>query len=205
MLAKGSSPWIIITIGFTICLMIIYNITHSKYIGAGVFICLISLLFFLVFFRDPERHPPKGEEYMISPADGKIVDIRNRKICIFMNFQNVHVNRCPLNGKVVELKYKKGGFIPAYHKDSYRNERQHIYIETEHGKIEVTQIAGTVIRRIVPYVKVGDNILKGQRLGMIRFGSRVDVTIPDSFTIECKIGDKVYAGKSQIAKLKSKE
>lgn len=202
MLAKGSIPWIIINIGLTFCLIALYYITNNKYIETGIIISLFVLIFLFVFFRDPERHPPIDENYMISPADGKVVDIRGRKICIFMNFQNVHVNRSPLNGKVVELKYKKGGYIPAFHKDSSRNERQHIYIETEHGKIEVIQIAGTITRRIVPYVKVGDTIQKGQRLGMIRFGSRVDVTIPDVFNIECKIGDKLYAGKSQIAKLK---
>ncbi|MEZ5334910.1 MAG: phosphatidylserine decarboxylase [Methanolobus sp.] len=86
---------------------------------------------------------------MLSPADGKIVDIRGRKICIFMNFQNVHVNRAPINGKVHTIEHKKGGYIPAFCKDSCRNERSHTLIETEHGIVEVIQIAGTVTRRIV--------------------------------------------------------
>ena len=122
-----------------------------------------------------------------------------------MNLQNVHVNRFPLDGKVISIEHKKGGYIPAFCKDSHRNERSHVLIDTEHGPVEVIQIAGAAARRIVSYVKEGDNLAKGQRFGMIRFGSRVDVTIPDNFEIACQKGSKLYAGKSIIAKIKSKD
>jgi phosphatidylserine decarboxylase len=137
---------------------------------------------------------------MTAPADGKIVDIRGRKICIFMNVHNVHVNRAPLTGKVIAIEHKKGGYRPAFSKDSERNERSHIFIDTEHGIVEVTQIAGTIARRIVSYVQVGDQMVRGQRFGMIRFGSRVDVTIPENFDILCTKGDKVTAGMTIIAR-----
>jgi phosphatidylserine decarboxylase len=205
MLAKGSIPWILITVGITVFFAIAACFTELPYTSTGLAIGLLSLMFFFVFFRDPERNSLEGEDCMLSPADGRIVDIRGRKLCIFMNFQNVHVNRAPLKGKVISTEYKKGGYIPAFCKDSHRNERHHIFIETEHGKIEVVQIAGTVTRRIVPYVKEGDVMEKGQRIGMIRFGSRVDVTIPDNFSIECQKGDKVYAGRTAIARLKIKD
>ncbi|OPY20142.1 MAG: phosphatidylserine decarboxylase [Methanomethylovorans sp. PtaU1.Bin073] len=205
MLAKGSIPWIFTTFTITICFAVVTYITESIYAKYGMIIGIIAILFFIVFFRDPERHYSEEGECMISPADGRIVDIRGRKLCIFMNFQNVHVNRAPLNGKVTAIEYRKGGYIPAFCKDSHRNERQHIFMDTEHGQVEVVQIAGTITRRIVPYVKEGDVMEKGQRIGMIRFGSRVDVTVPDNFLIECKKGDKVYAGRTAIARLKPKE
>ncbi|WP_370573112.1 phosphatidylserine decarboxylase [Methanomethylovorans sp.] len=205
MLAKGSIPWILTTFGITVCFALAACFTGLPYAKTGVAIGLLALVFFFVFFRDPERYSIEGEECMLSPADGRIVDIRNRKLCIFMNFQNVHVNRAPLKGKVTFMEYKKGGYIPAFCKDSHRNERHHIFIDTEHGKVEVVQIAGTITRRIVPYIKEGDMMEKGQRIGMIRFGSRVDVTVPDNFVIECNKGDKVYAGRTAIARLKQKE
>lgn len=205
MLAKGSIPWILTTFGVTVFFAIAAYLREFPYANAGLAIGLLALVFFFVFFRDPERDSPEGEDCMLSPADGRIVDIRGRKLCIFMNFQNVHVNRAPLKGRVVSTEYKKGGYIPAFCKDSHRNERHHIFIETEHGKIEVVQIAGAVTRRIVPYVKAGDVTEKGQRIGMIRFGSRVDVTIPENFSIECQKGDKVYAGRTPIARLKTED
>ncbi|MCC7575338.1 MAG: phosphatidylserine decarboxylase [Methanomethylovorans sp.] len=205
MLAKGSFPWILTTFGITFSFALVTYFTGHLYAKTGVTIGILVLVFLFIFFRDPERCSADEENCMVSPADGRIVDIRGRKLCIFMNFQNVHVNRAPLQGKVTSIEYKKGGYIPAFCKDSHRNERQHIFIDTEHGEIEVVQIAGTITRRIVPYIKEGDFMEKGQRIGMIRFGSRVDVTVPDSFVIECNKGDKVYAGKTAIARLKQKE
>lgn len=205
MLAKGSFPWILTTFGITFSFALVTYFTAHLYAKTGVTIGILVLVFLFIFFRDPERCSTDEENCMVSPADGRIVDIRGRKLCIFMNFQNVHVNRAPLQGKVTSIQYKKGGYIPAFCKDSHRNERQHIFIDTEHGEIEVVQIAGTITRRIVPYIKEGDFMEKGQRIGMIRFGSRVDVTVPDSFVIECNKGDKVYAGKTAIARLKQKE
>jgi phosphatidylserine decarboxylase len=139
---------------------------------------------------------------MISPADGTVIDIRDRKICIFMFFQNVHVNRAPISGKIKEITYKKGGYLPAYRKDSDRNERNEFIIHSKYGDVSVIQIAGAIARRIVSYSRVNDVIEQGQRIGMIRFGSRVDVTIPEDFDIIVGKGERVLAGKTVIAKIK---
>ncbi len=139
---------------------------------------------------------------MISPADGTVIDIRDRKICIFMFLQNVHVNRAPISGKIREITYKKGGYLPAFCKDSERNERNEFIIHSKYGDVSVTQIAGTIARRIVSYSRVNDFIEQGQRIGMIRFGSRVDVTIPHDFEIVVREGERVLAGKTVIAIVK---
>lgn len=201
MLAKGSFPWIFTSITVSIASTLAYVMHKIPYTREITFFSICVTIFFLFFFRDPEREIREHEEHMLSPADGRIVDIRNRKICIFMNFQNVHVNRAPINGKVHTIEHKKGGYIPAFCKDSHRNERSHTLIETEHGIVEVIQIAGTVTRRIVSYVQEGDYMKQGQRFGMIRFGSRVDVTIPDNFEIVIKKSDRVLAGETVIARM----
>lgn len=202
MLAKGSFPWILTSITVSVTSLLAYLLLGVPYTGYAALAAFCVTVFFLFFFRDPERDIIEHDSYMLSPADGRIVDIRNRKICIFMNFQNVHVNRAPINGKVHTIEHKKGGYIPAFCKDSHRNERSHTLIETEYGIVEVIQIAGTVTRRIVSYVKEGDYMKQGQRFGMIRFGSRVDVTVPDNFDIIIKKGDRVFAGETVIARIK---
>ncbi|HNW37774.1 MAG TPA: phosphatidylserine decarboxylase, partial [Methanosarcina vacuolata] len=128
---------------------------------------------------------------------------RGRKICIFMFLQNVHVNRAPISGTIREITYKKGGYLPAYWKDSERNERNEFIIHSKYGDVSVTQIAGTIARRIVSYSQVNDMIEQGQRIGMIRFGSRVDVTIPHDFEITVRKGERVLAGKTIIATIKN--
>jgi phosphatidylserine decarboxylase len=205
MLAKGSAPWLLTTTSVSIAASASYVAFRLPYTNIIAMIAIATTVFFIFFFRDPEREITLCDRSMVAPADGKVVDIRGRKICIFMNFQNVHVNRFPLGGTVISIIHKKGGYMPAFCKDSHRNERSHLLIDTEHGPVEVIQIAGAAARRIVSYVKEGDILSKGQRFGMIRFGSRVDVTIPDNFEIACEKGSKLYAGKTVIAKIKSKD
>ncbi len=199
MLAKGSIPWIVAVLMFTTISGVSAYLTKNPYMQFTTYVGVMSVVFLLRFFRDPERNIKICKKCMVAPADGKVIDIRGRTVCIFMNFQNVHVNRIPLAGTIRNVEHKKGGYIPAFCKDSDRNERNKIIIDTEHGEVNVTQIAGTITRRIITYVKEGDRIQQGQRLGMIRFGSRVDVTIPEVFEIICKKGDKVYAGETVIA------
>ncbi|AKB20179.1 Phosphatidylserine decarboxylase [Methanosarcina sp. WWM596] len=164
----------------------------------------MALTFFMVvFFRDPERKVEISDTYMISPADGTVIDIRDRKICIFMFLQNVHVNRAPISGRIKEITYKKGGYLPAFCKDSERNERNEFIIHSKYGDVEVTQIAGIIARRIVTYSSVNEVVEQGQRIGMIRFGSRVDVTIPHDFDITVRKGERVLAGKTVIATIKN--
>ncbi|AEH61517.1 phosphatidylserine decarboxylase related protein [Methanosalsum zhilinae DSM 4017] len=201
MVARGSFSWIAAAVTITAAVAIIAYTTQmsaAKYATAS---SLSATAFFLWFFRDPKRRTRICNNCLIAPADGRIIDIRNRKICIFMNIHNVHVNRVPISGRVVNIEYKKGGYLPAFCKDSERNERCEITLETPHGEITVTQIAGTLVRRIVSYVQIDDKVIQGQKIGMIKFGSRVDVTVPESLTITCKKGDRVIAGETVIAKM----
>jgi len=207
MLAKGSLSWIGTTMLFTAVTGYI-SINSSGFVNVLIsglsIIGLLLTLFLLVFFRDPERRPAGDEDDAVSPADGRIISINDRTIGIFMNIHNVHVNRAPLSGTVMEIDYKPGGYIPASNKDSDVNERNHVKIKTDNGNIELTQIAGVLIRRIVSYISEGSKIRRGERIGMIRFGSRVDVMIPEVYTYTVNVGDKVKAGESIIARKKEK-
>ncbi len=169
-----------------------------------IFFALLALssLFFLFFFRDPERNIP--QEGIVSPADGIVKEIKKDgrivRIAIFMNIHNVHVNRAPISGRVTDIRHVPGSYVPAFRKESERNERTYLTMETAMGRVETVQIAGAVVRRIVTYVQEGDTVKKGQRIGMIRFGSRVDVIMPsDRVKVICEIGDRVKAGESVIA------
>ena len=165
-------------------------------------------LFSLGFFRDPERATPTGENLIISPADGKVVAIcpendefvgKATRVSIFMSIFNVHVNRIPLSGTVRSIDYSKGRFLPAMKPEtSFENERNTIGLESEKMKLKFTQIAGIMARRIVSYLKVNDQVKTGQRFGLIMFGSRVDLLVPETVNLKVKIGDKVIAGHSVI-------
>lgn len=207
MLAKGSLSWIGASMMFT-AVTGYFSINSSGFIKvliSGLLIIgLLLTLFLLVFFRDPERKPAGDEDDAVSPADGRVISKNDRTIGIFMNVYNVHVNRAPLSGTVVEIDYKPGGYIPASNKDSDVNERNHVKIKTDYGNIELTQIAGILIRRIVSYISQGDLVKRGERIGMIRFGSRVDVIIPEVYAYTVNVGDKVKAGESIIARKKEK-
>lgn len=203
MLAKGSEPWLFTAALVTALFAILSRAMNSSHLNHVAYIAMALTLFMVLFFRDPERKVEISDTYMISPADGTVIDIRGRKVCIFMFLQNVHVNRAPISGKIREITYKKGGYLPAYWKDSERNERNEFIIHSKYGDVSVTQIAGTIARRIVSYSQVNDKIEQGQRIGMIRFGSRVDVTIPHDFEITVRKGERVLAGKTIIATIKN--
>jgi phosphatidylserine decarboxylase len=176
---------------------------------------LFLITFFIVwFFRNPERTPPPGENLVISPADGKVIkieDIRDhelvegsfRKISIFMNVFSVHVNRIPYDGRIEIIRYDKGKFLTAHlDKASSDNERNGLLIRMADGRaIGAIQIAGLVARRIVCWVSEGMTVKKGERFGMIRFGSRVDVLLPAGSTVLVNLGDKVRAGETPIGGL----
>ncbi len=190
-LAKGSESWLFGSFIFTIIMGI-----FTPFIVIGI----AAVLFLLIFFRDPERNPESTIcSDMVSPADGRILRIKHNKLSIFMNVHNVHVNRAPLEGEIRDIEYKKGGKLPAFSKNSDRNERNNITITTDVGDVTVTQISGTLIRRIVCYIKKSEKIQRGQRIGMIRFGSRVDVTLPNGYAFIVTKGQKVKAGETVIA------
>ncbi len=173
----------------------------------------ISLTLFVVwFFRDPERDIPKSDSAIVSPADGKVIIVeevdeerflkgRAMKISIFMNVFNVHVNRTPATGRIIDIFYNPGKFFNAsFDKASLLNEQNALLIEAENGKRYVAnQIAGLIARRIVCRVKPGDSLTRGARFGLIRFGSRLDVFLPLDVTVKVKVGEKVSAGSSILA------
>ena len=200
MLAKGSEPWLFTAALVTIVFAVLSRAMNSSHLTHAAYIAMALTFFMVLFFRDPERKVEVSDTYMVSPADGTVIDIRGRKVCIFMFLQNVHVNRAPISGKIREITYRKGGYLPAFCKDSERNE---FIIHSKYGDVSVTQIAGTIARRIVSYPRVNDIIEQGQRIGMIRFGSRVDVTIPHDFEIIVRKGERVLAGKTIIATIKN--
>jgi phosphatidylserine decarboxylase len=192
-LAKGAEYWILGSFVLAVCIAF-----FTPYMFVGILIIMGLLL----FFRDPERFPASNNSTdVVSPADGRILKIQDNQLSIFMNLHNVHVNRSPIDGEIVDIQYHKGGKFPAFSKDSDRNERNIVTIRTRIGNVIVTQISGAVIRRIVCYVKSKDKIARGQRIGMIRFGSRVDVSLPCNYSFVVAPGQKVKAGETTIAKL----
>lgn len=167
----------------------------------------ILLLFMLNFFRDPERVFPDEPGVFVAPADGKVIRAEKTpdgglRVDIFMNVFDVHVNRAPMAGRITHMEYTPGKFINAsYEQASTHNERNRFEMETDSGmKIAFTQIAGLVARRIVSYVSVGDHVAGGQRIGMIRFGSRVDCEIPAGYELCVRSGEKTVAGKTILAR-----
>lgn len=167
-------------------------------------------LFLLFFFRDPRREAAAAPGLVVSPADGRVVAVaevdephfirgRARQVSIFMSPLNVHVNRIPAPGKVGYKKYYPGKFLPAYReKASTDNEQLHLGIVTEEGPVLVKQIAGLVARRIVCHPEVGDEVRTGQRMGLIKLGSRLDVLMPLWWTVSVKTGQTVRAGETTI-------
>jgi phosphatidylserine decarboxylase len=165
------------------------------------------------FFRDPERTTPAGENLVIAPADGKIIALRQAEekeflesgstmISIFMSPLNVHVNRNPISGTVKHLRYVEGEYFAAFEdKASERNEQMIIGIEHPKGKVLFKQIAGFIARRIVCTLKPGETVRVGERFGMIKFGSRVDVFVPAKAAVRAKVGDLTVAGETVLAEL----
>ena len=169
--------------------------------------------FMAFFFRDPERDAPALAGAILAPADGKVVDVRGqfrdsfvgaaRQVSIFLSPLDVHVNRAPLAGVVADVEYRRGAFRPAYEAQaSERNERTSVAIEGDGGRVVVRQIAGILARRIVCRARKGDRLQAGERFGMIKFGSRTDVVMPESADLRVKLGDRVRAGETVLAVLR---
>ncbi|NOQ47794.1 MAG: phosphatidylserine decarboxylase [Methanococcoides sp.] len=202
MLAKDSLSWVVTVVILTGIFLTAAVLTGIDLVWYLFYLFLFLTVFVIWFFRDPGRTTKICDHCMFSAADGRVIDVSGQRVCVFMNVHNVHVNRAPISGVVKSITHKKGGYLPAFYKDSERNERTVTVIRSSHGDVTVTQIAGVMVRRIVSYVNVGDELANGEKIGMIRFGSRVDVTIPEDFDITCKVGDRVYAGETVIAKEK---
>jgi phosphatidylserine decarboxylase len=164
--------------------------------------------FFLWFFRDPERAIPQEAGAVVSPGDGKVTDVSpvttgsetQTRISIFLSVFDVHVNRSPVTGIIRDVRYQRGQFLNAMNKVSAeQNEQNIVTLEADGQKIVFKQIAGLLARRIVFYTKVGDRLERGQRVGLIKFGSRVDLLVDASARITVKVGDRVKGGASVLA------
>ena len=165
------------------------------------------------FFRDPERAGDRGERFVVAPADGKVVLItdvdepsfiggRARRVSIFMNVFSVHVNRYPVSGIVRHVHYAKGKFRNAVTPESSaENEQMSVGIDAPNGRVLVRQIAGLIARRIITYSRDGEHVHQGERMGLIRFGSRVDVFVPPNATLRVALGQQTAAGATVIAEL----
>ena len=204
-IAREGWPFVGLTVGLALVA------TWLDWTVAAVLLWLVAV-FVVQFFRDPARTPPVGEGLITSPADGRIVVVGKAidpitgqdslKISVFMNVFNVHSNRAPIQGRVMDVHYFPGAFFnAAIDKASEQNERSAMVIEDPQGRrLTCIQIAGLVARRILSYVKPGDSLLRGARYGFIRFGSRVDVYCPPGTQALVSVGDKVYAHSTALAR-----
>jgi phosphatidylserine decarboxylase len=211
-IANGGFSWILASFALTFVFII------TSFFSTGffmIFLGVVSVFFFfiscllIVFFRDPERTIGHG---IVAVADGKIRETLQLhdpevgdclRISTFMNIQNVHVNRMPFDGIIEKVTHHKGGHVPAFKKESDSNERIIFLIKTDIGLMKIVQIAGTIARRIVPYVSEGDSVKKGGKLGLIRLGSRVDLYLPTKKVkaLMIQVHDKIKAGVDTIAEI----
>ncbi|RMF55484.1 MAG: phosphatidylserine decarboxylase family protein [Calditrichaeota bacterium] len=212
MIAKDGLGIVVITLVLFVISFFIWRWNqHPFFLGIMVLFGILSL-FNLYFFRDPDRVAPQNPLAVVSPADGKIVQITNieepeyfqkkvQRISIFLSVFNVHVNRSPITGKVDYFAYHTGRFLAAFkEKASLENEQTAIGMVDDMGhRVFFKQIAGIIARRIVCHVREGQRRVVGERIGMIRYGSRVDVFLPFEAKIMVKIGDKVKAGETILA------
>ena len=173
------------------------------------FIFLILLIFTFYFFRDPERVVPLGDDILVSPADGLITNISEHKegkksytkVSIFLSVFNVHIQRLPLSGQITKIDYIEGKFINAtLDKASEENERLRLTLKSGSNVIYITQIAGLIARRIICYLKTNERVNQGERYGIIKFGSRVDIEFPNSYNLMVSIGQQCIGGETIIAR-----
>ena len=200
MFARHSGRYLLSAIGLLVVLAGVWALQGGRWwIGLVAYAPL--LLFILWFFRDPER---TIGAHVTSPADGRVLSVKSddtgHELVIFMPPTGVHVNRAPIEGHVVRTQYRQGSHIPAFKKESERNERWDVEMRSPAGPVNIALIAGTVARRIHPYVVPGNDIKKGDRIGLIAFGSRCDLRLPPGpFRWRVAPGDKVFAGTTTVA------
>jgi phosphatidylserine decarboxylase len=201
LLARGTSPWLLVTWVAAILLGALALLRSPWWWVPFAPVAALALAM-LNFFRDPDRAIGAG---IVAPADGVVQSIDEwedgrTRVATFMSPLDVHVNRAPLDARVVSRTHVAGGFVPAFDKDADRNERVIWILDTAVGEVEVVQIAGTVARRIVPYVEAGARVRKGDRIGIIRLGSRVDVYLPAGVEPLVAAGDRTIAGVTTLAR-----
>jgi phosphatidylserine decarboxylase len=176
----------------------------------GTSIALLALAALVAyFFRDPERRAPADPSVVVSPADGRVMEVvaepldgqAGQRISIFLAVWNVHVNRAPMSGRLAKLEYRPGKFYAAMRaRASSENEQNVFYLDTGRGRIVFKQVAGWIARRVVSWKAPGDSLVLGERIGLIRFGSRMDVWLPEGVQVVVKPGEMVSAGESVVAR-----
>lgn len=198
---------------FVLFFLFVSAILYFFNVYTFAWIALLLTLFCMFFFRNPERQIPTGEGTVVSPADGRIMDIETIdeshylhqpaiRVRIFLSLFNVHINRMPIDGEIEWVQKVPGQFLPAYKTEAGTvNARNYVGLSTRWGKILVVQITGIVARRLVCWVKPGDHLLTGERFGLIRFGSCTELYLPLESTILVQAGEKVKGGGTIIAKL----
>lgn len=187
---------------------IVALVFHWNWLGGA---SILLGLFVLFFFRDPQRTPPADPDLIVSPADGRIMEIveeslkgkPGRRISVFLSIFDVHVNRSPLAGQITAIEYRKGKFYAAMRgRASAENEQNSFYVQSGRGEVVFKQIAGWIARRIVCWKSPGDSVSRGERIGMIRFGSRMDIWLPEGVEILAQPGQHVSGGSSVLARWK---
>ena len=206
MFARGAAPFLATVWVIAVCMGAVSLLlwpTPARFTGSGIVLLALVIAFIVTwFFRDPERFP-RGPG-AVSPADGTVKRVlregERQGISIFMNVYDVHVNRVPLAGTLARKEYRAGAHIPAFHKDSDRNERLRTFWRTRDGTMQMDQIAGTVARRTVAWTEPGERKERGERFGMILFSSRVDLLLPPGYEVCVRVGQHVKAGETVIAR-----
>jgi len=212
-LAREGFPFILCTMAAAIVLLLAAVYTGGTVLWV-VALCLVSVAAsVLAFFRDPERRGPRGPDLVLAPADGKVIDIRHLEessyikseslcVSIFMSLFDVHVNRYPVTGDVDHRSYDAGRFEPAWRRSaSHSNERASTGIRASGRSVLVRQIAGLAAKRIVTYAELGDRVEQGERMGLIRFGSRVEVFLPTDAIPKVSVGERAVGGMTVLAQL----
>jgi phosphatidylserine decarboxylase len=195
-------PFLLISFLFLLFFSIYANITFAYLATFFFFLGMVVML----FFRDPDRKTPQGEKLILSPADGRVIkidDLDGRPlVSIFLSIFNVHVNRAPVSGRVKSLQFRPGKFYSAFKDRAMKeNQKNEIEFETPSGIVRMYQVTGSIARRTIFYNNVGDTLEAGQRVGLIRFGSRVDLILPPGSNIEISLKQRVVGGKTVIGKL----
>ena len=200
MIARGSAGIVVAPVVPMVAILVGVLVFESMALALLTIPFALAFLAFLVFFRDPPRRIGAG---IVSPADGRVLiaDPASGRVAIFMGVTNAHVNRAPMAGVVATKRYRPGRFAVASSPASEGNERLEWTFHTDLGTLRLAQVAGTFARRIVPYLDVGDKVKKGQRIGLVRFGSRVDLVLPPGSRLTAAAGDRVRAGESTIAEV----
>src|SRR4029077_8414658 len=199
---------------FGLPLLVLGGASYLLQWNAAAVVLVLLALFVFSFFRDPERAIPGEAEAVVSPGDGRVVVVTDeenagrpgKRISIFLAVWNVHVNRSPAAGTITNLEYRPGKFLAAMlERASVENEQNVFTLSTNTGEIVFKQIAGLIARRVVSWKKIGDKVSRGERIGLVRFGSRVDLWVPKEAEILVKLGDNVKGGSSVVARWPGKD